>query len=456
MIFYILFSVILIPLLILLYMALVTRNKSGYILQVAFRYVKPKRGKISLPFMFSFFWLAFTVTFFIVVISIFTGFQTQLKSSIFGFDPHLTIESRAGDGLIRGWPEHIEQIKRNFPKKVISAEPMIANPSIVRRYSLIDYVFLRGIYLPEENGYYSIPKSFPKIVTPALGFDKLKKGNNIFIGDQLALNLNVRIGSTIELIVPRGQFALRTGVPPRLKKFVIAGFFKSGNYDYDSRVVILPFNEAQSLYGIKKSTQQIVLKVEDIDQVDDVKLALRKILPYNNFFMYSVKDVKKSFFAALRLEKTIMSVIVCFFIFVGIVGIFISSALTVNARKKDIGILKTLGMSYSKISFIFTVNGYLTGLFGVTIGLGGGYLLATYLETILRLIESLLTKITGKIVTLIPHDVYYFDKLPISFDWQFISIVVCVGILVSGLASFLPALFAARLKPINIIRKGDV
>ncbi|MDH5720819.1 MAG: ABC transporter permease [Spirochaetia bacterium] len=435
---------------------------------IAFRYIKGRGGKLlSVNTRLSFIGVFTGTSLLVVVISVFGGFQEQFKKSLFEFDPHLIIKNETGDRKIKNWRPLVEKTKSALKEKASSVEGMIQSPAIVRKQSIIDYVFIRAQQFKDlGDNRLGIPENFPEIVQPKK-LESLPNEDVCVVGKEMAFLLDLKIGDTIELVVPRGQFTLKTGVPPNMRPYTIVGFFKTGYYDHDSRLVIIPLESAQRLFGISDAVQQIIVRLHDMNDLYFARSQISKIYR----FLYSIRTIEdehRNFFAALNIEKTVQVTIVFMFIIAAMVGIVVATYNVVRSKKRDIGILKSLGISRNAILMIFTLNGFLTGIFATIMGIMFGIFLSDNLEAILLFFESLINKIGLYYVTdiatgdaywenirLIPKNVYYFDHLPIHYDIDFLQAAGFVSILLSGIAAFIPAWSASRMRPIDIIRGSD-
>lgn len=404
-------------------------------------------------------------TLLVIVLSIFNGFQRQLKKSIFQFDPHIRLSKDSMDSIaIKDWKVWKERLEDRMKDEVDSVNGLIQSPAILRNKSTIEHIFLRGVELVKrQNGaYYTFPKHFPEIISPE-GLNALEGGNECLIGNEMAVNLGLRVGDVVELIVPRGQFSLRLGVTPSLRAFKVVGLFKTGHYQYDSRVVLTSLKSAQNLFGIGNSVQQLAVRIKDFSNLRPVKAKVMMHWPYS---IRTVEDEQRNFFAALRLEKTIMTTIVFLFIISAMVGIIVATYNVVRSHRRDIGILKALGMPDFGIYLIFSMTGFIMGSLGAVAGILTGIFISLKLEKIVNAIEAFInmsgqwytdTFNQGSIwmhVQLIPRDVYYFDHLPIHIDPSFLHSVAIVAILLSGMASLIPAWKASKMEPVQIIRGG--
>jgi len=417
-------------------------------------------------------WLSFFGVFvgtslLVVVLSVFNGFQQQIKESIFKFDPHVIVESRKSPGMVDDWRNWVAKIRAGLGDDVDSVSGMIQSPALIRKDEQIDHVMIRGLEFAANAGAkdrYDFPKDFPRITEPA-DLKNIPRGDYCLVGRELAGILDLHVGDSIQLIVPKGQFTARIGVEPGMKSFVISGFFASGNYQYDSKVVLLPLEAAQRLYGTGDSVAQLAIKLKNFDKVKKSLLVLYETLPYN-FSIRSIEEDHRNLFAALKWEKVIMTIIVFLFIIAALVGVVVSTANVIRSRKKDIGILKSIGASDREILIIFTMIGFISGLVGTILGVSFGIFISMKLEHIVAGIEFMINgagqfycQYLGSCfwmhVELMPKDVYYFDHMPVSIDARFLHPLSILAIFLSGMAALVPAWKAGKMQPIDIIRSSE-
>ena len=432
---------------------------------VAFRYIRGISGSLlSVNARLSFIGIFVATSLMVIILSIFEGFQKQVKKSIFGFEPHLTIEKPLGDGKIRNWKKNLDLINKNSKDEIESLEGMVQSPALIRVFNLVDYVFLRGQeFQKNKKGHWMLPQGFPQIIHPK-EMKSFPKGRNCLIGKEMAINFNLQVGEFVELVVPRGQFSLRMGVKPNIERFRIAGLFHTGHYEYDSKAVIIALPTAQKLFQIGSSVQKIAVRVKDVDQIERMRRKLTFSLPFS-YQVRTIEDQQKSFFSALALEKVIVTIIISLFIVVAMTGVVISTYHTIRTKRKDIGILKAMGMSESQILTIFTLGGFGMGFAGTSLGMLFGVYCAKRIDWLLKKIEqginqggqfisSFMEDHNWYNVTLIPADVYYFDHIPVFFNISDLHILAVASLLLSGIASFIPARYASKLQPIDIIRSS--
>ncbi len=432
---------------------------------IVWRYIRGKKGALfSLNAKLAFFGVFTGTSLLVVVLSIFNGFQEQVISSIFRFDPHLLVEKSGGE-KIENWQEHADKIREALGDKAAKVGAMIQSAALLRVSPEIDHIFVRGVEFDSVDGTNRVrpPDDFPKIeAVDGQEAADYRNGNIVFIGREMAYNFHLSVNDTIEIIAPKGQFNARLGVTPSIAKFTIAGFFSTGHYQYDSRVVIMPLPVAQRLFQTGSATQQIYVKLHDLADLSYARRTLWQELPFF-FTVRTIEDEQRNFFSALKLEKTIMVTIVFLFIIAAMVGIVVATHNIVRSRKKDIGILKALGISDTAVLSIFTAAGFVTGVAGTVAGLIMGVFLALNLENILNSVELAINTLGDFLnhgewiaIELIPRDVYYFDHLPVSVDIPFLHLLGTVAILLSGIASLIPAWYAGRTQPIEIIRGAEL
>lgn len=403
------------------------------------------------------------IAFFVIITSVFYGFQKQIRSSVFKFDPHITITNSISSNVIKEYPSLINQINQIVdPSSIELAQGMIQSPAILRHFEQVEHVFLRGQEFQLKGKQYTVPqKFFPKIISPA-NLQTFKKGNHCFVGTELALHYGLEIGDSIELIVPKGQFFLRLGLEPSIQTFKILGIFQSNNYEYDSQMVIIPLQEAQELFSLKDVVQSIILKLKSVKEIRTIQNTLSENLPVQ-YSISSLLDEQQIFFSALQLEKTMVSIIMFLFIILSLLLITFTTNTTIRNKQKEIGILKAMGVSNFTIFSIFMSNVIIIVLSGILIGLIFGILLALQLDYLIKLLEQVINYIglllasnTWQVVQLIPTHIYYFEKIPIHISTHTIFISTVITFCLACLMTLIPLRKISRIHPIYIIKHGEL
>ncbi len=428
---------------------------------LSFRYLRGRSPFLSPPAFFSLLALWISSSFLVVVLSVFYGFQRQIWQSIFSTEPHIQIDRRDKEP-IRYWKEMKKNLLERFPSFSITGR--IEAPAILKYYQIIEPVFLVGEEFPKEEQGFLYPPYAPKLVEKE---DAPFKKGSVFIGKEMAYLYGIALGDPITLVVARGTLQLKRGVRPSSKSFRVKGFFQTGNYEYDSKLIFLPLEEAQNLLGISQGVSHIAIRLplEEIPRMGYIKEEISSFLPFL-FRVETLEERQKNFFSALRLERTIMTIIVFLFVLASVIGVVIATLYIIRSHWKDIGILRTLGVKKRTLLWMFLLYGLWIGILGTAGGISSGVYLAYHLEKILLFLEeiinylgSLYKEYQGGVwypFHFIPKDVYYFDHIPIFFDKEALYVVSILSILLSGLASFFPAYFSSKKEPVEIIREGEV
>jgi lipoprotein releasing system LolC/E family transmembrane protein len=272
--------------------------------------------------------------------------------------------------------------------------------------------------------------------TPAGTVANPKAIPGIAIGKEMARNLKVGLGDTINVVSPMGELG-PTGPVPKARAFRIAAIFYSGMYEYDSKFVYIDLEEAQDFFTMNGAVTGIEYKVDDVDNTPEIS---RDILKTIGGYPYRTKDwmeMNRNLFSALKLEKIAMFIILTFIILVASFLIAATLIVFVIEKSKEIAILKSMGATDTSIMKIFVIYGVIVGtmgaIVGLLIGLGFCYLIETF----------------G--IGLDP-DVYYITHLPVHIDTFEVFLVATSAIVLSYLATIYPSLLAARLRPVEGLR----
>ncbi|HGX93370.1 MAG TPA: lipoprotein-releasing ABC transporter permease subunit [Candidatus Tenderia sp.] len=405
---------------------------------VGLRYTRAKRRNHFISFIsfISIFGIAIGVTALITVMSVMNGFEKELRSSILRVASHAVITS--ADGGMESWQRLIPRLEQ-YPE-VTGVAPFIKAEGMLSFGGVVSGTMIRGI-LPDEE---------PKV--SSLGDDmvlgslqELVPGDfSIILGKDLADRLGADIGDRVTLITPQVSVTA-VGVMPRLKRFVVAGMFDTGNYEYDSVLALVHLDDAAKLFLMPGQVSGVRIKLQDMFDAPMLSQQLVRDLPLG----YLISDWTRqhvNFFKAVQTEKLVMFVILTLIVAVAAFNIVSTLVMVVTDKRADIAILRTLGMSPASVMMIFMVQGVVIGVFGALLGVVGGVTLAQNIETIVPAIEQALN------VKFINGDVYMISKLPSDMQWSDVLKVGGISFLLSLIATIYPAWRAARTQPAEALR----
>jgi lipoprotein-releasing system permease protein len=420
---------------------------------LALRYLKPKRTFVSIITLISMAGVMLGVTVLIVVISVMTGFDRELRQKVVDWDAHILVGT---EDVLRDWRDLTVKI-RNTPG-VVATAPYVQGPVIVEFQNQRLAPMIRGIDPVEEEKVVPLRKFIKKGAldlegeSAVLGVELARK-LHIDVGDKLTIyspgNLGEILDGIKELEKTKGDDErkaidkLREVVLP--KELTVTGIFETGHYLHDSEFLLVPIYVGQELYGLGDALHGITVKTDDPYGSDRVKRAIEQFLQPPEYAQTWI-DMNSQFFEAVRLERTVMFFLLFFIVIVAAFGIM-NTLITVTVQKtRDIGIMKAIGANISQIVCVFLGQGVIVGLFGTLTGLGLGMMLIRYRNEFSRWLAS-----TAHI-EVFPKQVYQFSEIPAEVVPRDVAIICIGAFLICCIFAFLPAYRAARLDPVTALR----
>ena len=403
---------------------------------IGLRYLRAKRrnGFISFISLASILGIALGVAALITTLAVMSGFQREIRDRMLEMAAHATIS--ADGAAMQNWRQAVQEAYRD--PRVAGAAPYVETEALLtgpQRQPAI----VRGV-VPAEEGKVSVLAQ--KMTRGRL--DQLTPGSfNIVLGSELALWLGVGVGDSV--IVTTDFQATPMGAVPQLKRFKVSGIFEAGYQEYDKGLAVANMQDMQRLMRMGDAATGVRLRLHDMDQ----SFAVARDLALRLRGAYRVTDWQQdnaNMFRALKLEKTMMAILLSLIIAMGAFNLVSSQVMLVTDKQADIAILRTLGLTPGGVMEVFMVQGTLIGVMGTVLGVVGGIVLTLNLEHILRGIERVLG------VQLMPEDVYYITGLPTQLEASDVTIIAIVALAMAFLATIYPAWRAARTAPAEALR----
>ncbi|MBM3255305.1 MAG: ABC transporter permease [Candidatus Omnitrophica bacterium] len=388
---------------------------------ISWRYLVTKRKErfISMISAISILGVAIGVMALIVVIAVMAGFDQYLREKITGNYSHITIASY--NGIDSEEYSNIAK-KLNGQAHITGISPYIQGQVLFKKDNRLFAVNLKGIDPKSESSVTKIDKYLIQGSFADLGDEA------VFIGKELAVYLGLGINS--ELSTYSAQAKQRS-----LK---VKGIFNSGMYDYDLNLAFTNLKTAQEIMGMNNLFSAVAVKLDNLYLAGSMRDELNKKLGFS-YILKTWEEVNQNFFAALKLEKFTMFIILTLIILVASFNIASTLIVMVVEKTKDIGILKTIGMTAKEIKKIFIYQGLIIGGLGTLLGSVGGVLLCGLLKKY-QFIK-------------LPQDIYYIDKLPVYIEfWPDIILIVLAAMIITLASTIYPAVKAAGLRPAEALR----
>ena len=405
---------------------------------VGLRYTRAKRRNhfISFISLISAIGIALGVAILITVLSVMNGFHKEVRERILGMASHAEISAVSGG--LEDWPDAIAKAKRH--PRVIGAAPYIEGQGMLIHGQNVSGVVIRGV-LPELEP--EVVDVADHMVTGSLG-DLVPGSYNAILGKELANVLGVGVGGKVTMVVPQTTIT-PAGTLPRMKRFTVSGIFEVGMGDYDRGVAIVHLEDAAKVQRMREAVSGVRLRLDDLFEARAVSHELAG--QYSGLFrVLNWTDYHRNFFAALKMEKRMMGLLLFFIVAIAAFNIVATLVMVVIDKQSDIAILKTFGATPRQIQWIFIVQGTLIGLAGTIIGLVCGVLLALNVESVVAAVEA------GFGVQFIDPNIYYISKLPSDLQWRDVALVGSGAFLWSLLMTLYPARRAFKTRPAEALR----
>jgi lipoprotein-releasing system permease protein len=372
----------------------------------------------------------------ITVLSVMNGLESELRTRLLSLTAHATLN--AAGAPIRDWQTRIQQL-RGSPG-LVGAAPFLDTDAMMGRAPSMSGAIVRGID----------PTLEPQVTSIA---DTLREGklsdltpgsNGIILGRMLAYQLQVGVGDTVTVMTPGAAAGGGDAIVPRLRDFQVVGIFEVGLQEHDSVLALINLQDAEALRGLDGPTG-IRLKFYDVLKAPELaRIAAARLAP--GLRVRDWTQDNEAYFRAIRIEKTMMGLILMLIVAVAVFNIVATLVMVVNDKRTDIAILRTLGLSPRGVIAVFMTQGVLIGWIGAALGVILGLALALNVDVIVPFLEQTFG------FHFMDPDVYYISGLPSEVHPGDVVRIGMAAFLLTLVATVYPALQAARTQPAEALR----
>jgi lipoprotein-releasing system permease protein len=404
---------------------------------VGLRYLRAKRRTrfVSFITLISLVGIALGVAALIVILSVMNGFEGELRSRLLSMSAHGYVTG--SDRVTHDWRSLVDEVTAE--PGVSAAAPLVQMEGMIQSGRDLQAVLVHGVDPGFEAG---LSGELINLLEGDL--DVLQPGNrSIILGRLLALDLGVRIGDGVVLLIPRpvGDGTLE----PVLERFVLRGVFEVGLQDHDGILALVHARDAAAIMGLDDEVTAVRFRADDVMMAPAIASRLNERLGEGVVASdWTIEN--ESYFRAIRLEKMMMSLILSLIIGVAAFNIVASLVMVVTDKTNDIAILRTLGMRASGVVRVFFIQGAIIGWAGVFVGVVLGVVLAINVPTIVPFLEQLLG------FQIMPGDVYYVSQIPSKLESADVVTIAVAAFVLTSLATLYPARRAAHVNPAVALR----
>jgi lipoprotein-releasing system permease protein len=372
----------------------------------------------------------------ITVLSVMNGFESELRGRLLSLSAHATLS--AGGAAITDWQGRVAQL-RGAPG-LIGAAPFLDTDAMLSRQSSMSGAIVRGIDPALEPEVSSIADSMREGK-----IEDLKPGSNrIVLGRMLAYQLQVGVGDSVVVMIPGGAASGSGAFAPRLQEFGVVGIFEVGLQEHDSVLALVNLSDAEAFRELQ-GPSGIRLKFDDVLKAPDLaRSAAARLAP--GLKVRDWTEENEAYFRAIRIEKTMMGLILMLIVAVAVFNIVATLVMVVNDKRTDIAILRTLGLSPRGVLAVFMTQGVLIGWIGTALGVALGLALALNVDVIVPFLESNLG------FHIMDPDVYYISGIPSELHRPDVVRIAAAALILTFIATIYPAFQAARTQPAEALR----
>ena len=399
---------------------------------IALRYLKAKRKGLFAVVTTSIGVAGVTVgvAALITTLSVMNGFQADIQRKIVGAQAHVSVYGAESPAELAS----ITATAKADPD-VAATAPFVLGQAILTRRNRSIGLILKGLDPAQEFAVNDLAKKLVEGTWSGIGAGKTP---GIVLGVELADRMDAAVGSEVVLVSPQ-SVVTPLGLLPKMQRFTVVGLLKTGYYEYDNGTAWTEIGAAQKFLGGETGTTGVGLRLKDLKRADAAARRLRAKLGFRHA-VRTYAEMNQTLFAALKLEKTVMFIILTLITLVASLNIASTQILRTVEKTRDIGLLKAMGAHARMIEKIFLVEGVLIGSSGVAAGMALGFLLSWVIATF-NIVE-------------LPPDIYYLSRVPVDVRPWDVGAVAIMGLTLTLLATIYPARRAAKSDPVEAIHYG--
>lgn len=412
---------------------------------IAWRYLRARRaeGGVSIMTWISLIGITLAVMALIATLAVRAGFRAEFVDTILGANAHVTVyhsaevrENGQLDRTIQDYDAFAERLRA--VEGVTRAAPLVKGQVMASAGGRNAGIEVFGI--TEEN-----LMTIPRIVAPQEAYGDIERfGEGVAIGSGVARELGVVAGDKIKVISPNGV-KTAFGTSPRVKAYEVVYVFTAGRYDIDRTRVYMPFAEAQVFFNREGRADEIEVMVAAPDAVEDMTLPLLRAAG-DRAILWTWKDASGGFLKALDIEDNVMFVILSILVLIAAMNIVSGLIMLVKNKGRDIGILRTFGLTEGAVLRVFFICGAFTGLIGTALGVLLGCLFAIYIDPIFAIVNG----VSGGGIW--DPAVRGISFLPAKLQFNDVMSAVALSLGLSFVVTLFPARRAARMNPVEALR----
>ncbi len=411
---------------------------------IAWRYLMSKRreGGISIIAWYALIGVVLGVATLVIVQAVMIGFRTEFVEKIVGANSHLAIyKKNLTTNLDEGFNfDEIQAITQDLKdkKNFKAAYPLVKDQVLASKNNISTGVEVYGVSRSDlaNIGLVNEP------ITSEGSVENLNEG--VAIGAQLARKLNISINNTIKLISPNGAKSV-FGTIPRVNVYKVKYIFSVGRYDIDSTRIYMPIKDAQVFFNRTNKADLIEVILENPFDVDEFKKNIADELG-ERYFLWSWKERTASFLDALDLERRVMFIILSLIVLIAAMNIISGLVMLVKNKGRDIGILRSIGLTRSSILRIFFICGSLIGVSGTILGVIIGMLFVTYINEIQWFVEYIIGSSVWN------EEIRFLAQVPARLRMEDVVFALSVSLSISFVITIFPARKAANLDPAEALK----